>query len=351
MQHKSDYMKKTDNGKDLQRRLYRLIFALGILTCFLITASLLVGLKNYSFKTLWESVTAYDPFNQAHQIIYTVRLPRIIGALLTGTILGICGLIMQSISSNPLGDPSLLGVSGGASVVIAVSYAISMNIGSVQRSVIAMAGAALAMIFVSLLSGKMGRRTDPLKLMLAGTAVSNFFGSLSLIIGIRSKTSRSLSFWIAGSLAGINATDLVFLTVSLIVILLIILYYRKDFALMVLGDELSTGLGANVDRARKAGLLVVVIGTGISVSVIGNVGFVGLCVPHIARLLFGSRFSFLLPVVAVMSAFLLGAADFMARSASAPLEIPVGAITALIGAPFFLYLARTQKKNGGRTAQ
>lgn len=351
MQHKSEYMKKTDNGKDLKRRLYRLIFALGILTCFLITASLLVGLKNYSFKTLWESVTAYDPFNQAHQIIYTVRLPRIIGALLTGTILGICGLIMQSISSNPLGDPSLLGVSGGASVVIAVSYAISMNIGSVQRSVIAMAGAALAMIFVSLLSGKMGRRTDPLKLMLAGTAVSNFFGSLSLIIGIRSKTSRSLSFWIAGSLAGINATDLVFLTVSLIVILLIILYYRKDFTLMVLGDELSTGLGANVDRARKAGLLVVVIGTGISVSVIGNVGFVGLCVPHIARLLFGSRFSFLLPVVVVMSAFLLGAADFMARSASAPLEIPVGAITALIGAPFFLNLARTQKKNGGRTAQ
>lgn len=351
MQHKSEYMKKTDNGKDLKRRLCRLIFALGILTCFLITASLLVGLKNYSFKTLWESVSAYDPFNQAHQIIYTVRFPRIIGALLTGTILGICGLIMQSISSNPLGDPSLLGVSGGASVVIAVSYAISMNIGSVQRSVIAMAGAALAMIFVSLLSGKMGRRTDPLKLMLAGTAVSNFFGSLSLIIGIRSKTSRSLSFWIAGSLAGINATDLLFLTVSLIVILLIILYYRKDFTLMVLGDELSTGLGANVDRARKAGLLVVVIGTGISVSVIGNVGFVGLCVPHIARLLFGSRFSFLLPVVAVMSAFLLGAADFMARSASAPLEIPVGAITALIGAPFFLYLARTQKKNGGRTAQ
>jgi len=138
-----------------------------------------------------------------------------------------------------------------------------------------------------------------------------------------------------------------FLAVSLIAILLIILRYRKDFSLMVLGDELSAGLGANVDRARKAGLLVVVIGTGISVSVIGNVGFVGLCIPHIARLLFGSRFSYLLPAVAVMSAFLLGAADFMARSVSTPLEIPVGAITALIGAPFFLYLAKPRKSTEG----
>lgn len=351
MQHKNKNMKKADRAIDLRKRLYRLIFALGILICVLITASLLMGLKNYSLKTLWEIAAAYDPMNQAHQIIYTVRLPRVIGALLTGCILGICGLIMQSISNNPLGDPSLLGVSGGASLVIAICYAISMNIGSVQRSIIAMAGAALAMLFVSLLSSKMGRRTDPLKLMLAGTAVSNFFGSLSLIIGIRSRTSRSLSFWIAGSLAGINATDILFLAVSLFGILLIILLYRKDFALMVLGDELSMGLGANVDRARKAGLLVVVIGTGISVSVIGNVGFVGLCIPHIARLLFGSRFSYLLPAVAVMSAFLLGAADFMARSVSAPLEIPVGAITALIGAPFFLYLAKTQKKHGGGIAQ
>ena len=355
MQYKNKYIKKTDGAKDLGRRLYGLTAALCILICFLITASLLLGLKNYSFKTLWESVTAYDPLKQAHQIIYTVRLPRVIGALLTGCILGICGLIMQSISNNPLGDPSLLGVSGGASLMIAISYAVSMNIGSLQRSVIAMAGAAMAMVFVSLLSGKMGRRTDPLKLLLAGTAVSNFLGSLSLIIGIRSRTSRSLSFWIAGSLAGslagIDTTDILFLAVGLILILLIILYFRKDFTLMVLGDELSTGLGANVDRARKAGLLVVVIGTGITVSVIGNVGFIGLCIPHIARLLFGSRFSFLLPVVAVMSAFLLGAADLVARSVSMPLEIPVGAITALIGAPFFLYLAKTQKKNEGGTGQ
>lgn len=349
MQYQNKNLKKTENMKDLRNRLYRLLFTLGILICLLIVASLLLGLRNYSFKTLWESITAYDPLQQAHQIIHTVRLPRIIGALLAGCILGICGLIMQSISNNPLGDPSLLGVSGGASLVIAICYAVSMNIGSMQRSVIAMAGAAIAMSFVSLLSNKMGRGTDPLKLMLAGTAVSNFFGSLSLIIGIRSKTSRSLSFWIAGSLAGISITDILFLSVSLVVILIIILYYRKDFTLMVLGDELSTGLGANVDKARRAGLLAVVIGTGISVSIIGNVAFVGLCIPHIARLLFGSRFSFLLPVVAIMSAFLLGAADLMARSVSAPLEIPVGAITALIGAPFFLYLARTQKKNGGGT--
>ncbi len=275
-------------------------------------------------------------------IIWGVRMPRVLLGAFAGMALAMVGVIMQATIQNPLGDPYILGLSSGASLGATFSILIGFSgvLSSFGAPLGAFLGALMASIFVYFLA-RIGGRITPFKMILAGMVISSICSSLTSLIIFLSKDNegiRTVNFWMMGSLAGAEWSNIVLpIAISVIPLIYFFTQYR-NLNLMVLGDETSITLGLNIEKHRKIYMILSSLITGVIVSACGTIGFVGIMIPHIVRLIFGTDHKTLLPFSALVGAIFLIWADVIARCAITNMELPIGIITSVIGAPFLLWL-------------
>lgn len=307
--------------------------------CFL--TSILLGAADISPLTVWQSLTQFDGSTN-HLIIRTVRLPRAIMAVVVGAALAVAGAITQGLTRNPLAAPDILGINVGAALAMVLAVFLGIGSGAVG---FAFMGAAIAAVTVYWL-GSMGRSgLTPLKLVVAGAALSYLLGSLTTgILILSQRTLDEIRFWLAGSLAGQDMASLLPVLPYICVGLVGSLALGRPLTLLSLGEDVAQGLGLQTAWIKIAAAVTVVLLAGSSVALAGPIGFVGLVVPHVVRFGVGVDYRWILPYAMIAGGVLLSVADIAARLIIRPQELPVGIMTALVGAPFFIYLARSQKR-------
>lgn len=304
--------------------------------------SLVYGTTTINLQTVWQAIFDYQSDNKAHQIVQDIRLPRALVAACIGCYLALSGSIMQAITRNPLAEPSLLGVSYGAAFSLVLAMVLFPSVSNVGATVASMIGAGFSVLFVFAIAVAAKGGTSHVKLALAGVAVGMFLSSLTSTVALHFDVSKEMSFWYAGGLANANWHDLQILIWIGIIAIPVVIVIARTLTLLHLGEEVTQGLGIHVNLVRALGVIAVLFLTGSSVSVAGAIGFVGLVVPHISRMLVGPDYRLSLPISAVLGSLLLVLADVGARVMNSPFETPVGVVTAAIGVPYFLYLVRRE---------
>ena len=276
-------------------------------------------------------------------IVLELRLPRVLLGILVGGGLAIAGATFQALLRNPLAEPYILGISGGASVGAVLILALGWTVaGSWVLPIAAFAGALVAITLVFRVATATGRAMDVRVLLLAGVVVAAFFSAcIALIFSISSaQTVQSAVLWIMGSLAAANWQSVILTATYTLPATVLLMRLARPLNLMAIGEETAHYLGADVEGVKKASLGVAALITASGVAVAGVIGFVGLVVPHAIRLLVGSDHRALLPLSFIAGAALLTLADIAARLVLSPTEIPIGVITAFVGVPLFLALLR-----------
>lgn len=319
-----------------------LLLAVLLVMLALAVLSVCIGTRSVAWSEILSALAGSS--ETIGEAAVAVRIPRTLLAMLAGAALGTAGAIMQGVTRNPLADPGLLGVNTGAAlaVVIAVAW---FNIASAAAYIwAAILGAAATSVFVFCI-GSLGRGgMSPLKLSLAGAATSIAFSSLVLAIVLpRNDIAGGIRSWQIGGVGGATIERLVPVLPFIALGLIFSLLAARKLNSLALGDELAAGLGERVAVARFVSALAAVLLCGATTAVCGPIGFVGLVVPHACRLLVGIDHRWLLPFSALAGACLLLVADIAGRILARPGEIDVGIITALIGAPVFIWIVRRQK--------
>lgn len=317
---------------------------IGLVFVFLcLLASIGLGAIWISPSVVWDSFVSFQAGQIEHQLIREVRIPRALAAALIGAALAVAGTIMQGITRNPLADPSIIGITHGAGLAIAISLAF-VSSGSYWILLIwSFAGSAAGAMLVLSFSMISKERISPVTLTLAGAALSTLFSALSTGIALYFQVAQDLSFWFAGGLSGTKWQHVFILLPAVIIGILLSLWISRSLTILALGEEVAAGLGQSQQKVRWIGLIAVILLSGAAVSIAGAIGFIGLVVPHIVRMLIGSDYRWLIPLSAIAGALLLVLADIGARMINPPFETPVSAVTALIGVPFFLYLSRRKR--------
>jgi iron complex transport system permease protein len=314
----------------------------GLVLCVLCVLSVAFGAREVTFT---EIVAGLDgDVRSVGEAAVVARVPRTVLAVLVGAALGLAGAGMQAVTRNPLADPGILGVSGGAALAVVIGIVFFGLANPTAYLAVAITGAAVAAVFVYAV-GSLGRGgATPLKLTLAGTAISAAFASLtSAILLPRVDAMETFRFWQIGGVGGATWDRIALVLPVLAIGAVICLVCARGMNSLALGDDLATGLGENVVRTRLIAASGAVILCGAATAVAGPIAFVGLVIPHICRLLVGTDHRWLLPFCAVAGAGLLVAADIIGRVVARPEEIEVGIITAFIGAPVFIWIVRRQK--------
>lgn len=318
-----------------------------LLSCtFLLLVGLLLGIvlgaAHISISKIGESLfSRSDELELA--LIRDVRIPRALCALFTGGVLGVTGAMIQGVTRNPIAEPSLLGVSQGATLAVAVFYATGILISTGSVMAAALIGAVFSGILVIGFLSQGANSSSITKILLGGTALSTFFLSLTTIIGLLSNKAQLLGFWIGGGFRNAGWSDFrLILIIGMAGLLLAVLLSGK-INILSLGDDVAVGLGQNPEKIRLYTLLIMIPMCAAAVAVGKNIGFVGLIVPQIVRKALGEDYRKVIPASFLLGAVILTYADIAARLAISPYEMPVGMFTALIGVPFFIAAARKER--------
>lgn len=283
-------------------------------------------------------------------IVFMVRMPRIIMASIVGMGLAVVGASFQSLFKNPMADPYILGISSGAALGAALAIVIKLPSNMSTFSVVtifAFAGAIVTTVMVYYVAQVNGKVTT-LNLLLVGSAI-NFLMSaiISIIMVFNQQDVNQIVFWMMGSFNASSWKNIILVAPVVIFGTLIIYFFYRDFNLMIIGEDSAKSLGVETERLKKIIIIISSMIIGVCVAFSGVIGFVGFLVPHMIRILFGPNNKVLIPFSAIAGAIFLLLADTVARTAASPAELPVGAVTALIGSPYFIYLLIKMKKRSG----
>lgn len=310
-----------------------------------LVASIVFGTATIDLGTVYASFAAFDG-SAEHLIIQTVRLPRALIALMVGASLAVAGALMQALTRNPLAAPGILGVNAGAALFVVGAVFFLKTSSLTVYAWFAFLGAGGAGTVVYLL-GSLGRGgMTPLKLTVAGAAMTALLSALiQAILVLNERSLDEMRFWLAGSVAGRDLKLFLQMLPPMVIALVASFALSRQITILSLGEDVAKGLGQRTGLVKLAAALIVVLLAGSAVAVAGPIGFVGLAVPHVARSFVGSDYRWILPYAALLGAILLLLADVGARFVIRPEEVPVGVMTALVGAPFFVALAR---RRGGR---
>ena len=318
---------------------FSIILCLALLSVMAIF-SISLGAKNIAFSKVIEVLLGNDPDSLEAAIILQ-RIPRTIFGILAGGALGISGALMQSITRNPIADPSILGVNTGASLFVVAGIAFFNITVAYQYIWLAIIGAGVTAVFVYSVASMGKDGATPLKLALSGSAVSIVLGSLvSTIMLPNNRVMEAFRFWQVGSIGSATWENIMLISPFLIVGFIISMFISGYLNNLALGDEAATALGTNVVMTRTIGALSSVLLCGATTALAGPIGFVGLIIPHIIRLIFGSEMSKMLPLSFLGSAILMLVSDIIGRIISLPGETEVGIVTAVLGAPVFILAIR-----------
>ena len=318
---------------------FSIILCLALLSIMAIF-SISLGAKSIAFTKVIDVLLGNAPDSLEAAIILQ-RIPRTVFGILAGGALGISGALMQSITRNPIADPSILGVNTGASLFVVAGIAFFNITVAYQYIWLAIIGAGVTAVFVYSVASMGKDGATPLKLALSGSAVSIVLGSLvSTIMLPNNRVMEAFRFWQVGSIGSATWENIMLISPFLIVGFIISMFISGYLNNLALGDEAATALGTNVVMTRTIGALSSVLLCGATTALAGPIGFVGLIVPHIIRLIFGSEIGKMLPLSFLGSAILMLVSDVIGRIISLPGETEVGIVTAVLGAPVFILAIR-----------
>lgn len=327
--------------KDNKRTITFIICSIFVLIIGMFLA-ISLGTSHIGISEIWHSIFNYNEKLDI-VLIRDVRIPRALSVLLTGGILGVTGAMIQGVTRNPIAEPSLLGVSQGATLVVAIFYAAEVSINTTNVMIASLIGAVFSGIIVIGFMSRKANNTSITKILLAGTAMSTFFISLTTIVGLLSNKSQLIAFWVAGGFRNATWADTKLVAIVGILGLIIAILLSKKINILSLGDDVAISLGENPERIRLWALLVMIPMCAAAVAVGKNIGFVGLIVPQIVRKVLGEDYRKVIPSSFLLGAVLLTFSDIAARMVYNPYETPIGVFTALIGVPFFITVARKEK--------
>lgn len=334
-------------GKNKKKKIALIMMTLGIIVLIGgIVVSISLGAKNIDIGTIISSIFS-DKNDINTKIIRDVRIPRAIAAALVGGFLAVSGAIMQGITRNPIAEPSVMGITQGATFMIAVALVLqriypNLVLNSFIKMIFAFLGASISGLLVYFISSRSIRKVDPVKLALAGTAMGTLLISLAMGISMYFNLSQELSFWIAGGLTSAKWQGVKLLLIVGGIGFIAAVIMAPKVTILSLGEEVAIGLGQKTNLARFISLIIVIGLTGASVSVAGNIVFVGLIVPQIIRGIIGADYKYIIPFSMLFGSILLVYSDILARMINPPYETPIGSLTALLGVPIFIYLVRKE---------
>lgn len=300
-------------------------------------------LKNIGFPIKSTFAEGQEP------IIFLVRFPRVLVAALAGTALAASGAVMQGMFRNPMADPGLLGISSGAGLGAVLAIKLGLTAVSIYlMPTFAFVGAFIAILAIYLLSYRKGK-VPVLTLILSGLAISTFIGAITNTVLTLSYDYqvKEFLFWSTGGLEGRRWEHVQLVVLPILISVALMFLFSRDLNVLLMGEEEAKSVGLNAGKTRTVLLILISVATASAVCVSGAISFVGLIVPHIMRLIVGPNHKILLPASAIGGAIFLVACDLISRVVAIPYEIGVGIITALVGAPYFLYLLLRNKKEGG----
>jgi len=324
------------------RRFQGLLLGL-LLLVVAVLASLVVGSRSIGVAQVFEALSAYDRLDDQHLIVRELRVPRTLVAILAGLALGLAGAIMQAVTRNPLAEPGLLGINAGAGVGVIVGVAV-LGLSSMSGYVwCAFVGAGLAGVAVFMLGRAQETGTNPVRLVLAGAGLSVMLASVTgiIILNAPAQVFDQFRHWASGSLekSGFEAVGV--LAMAVVPGAVTVLALAGSLNAMALGKDLGLALGVNVRLTWLLAGRAVMLLAGAATAAAGPIGFVGLVAPHLARLLVGPDYRWILPYSALFAGVLLLGADVLGRVVAAPAEVAAGIVALLIGGPFFIALVRT----------
>ncbi|MDA2424004.1 iron ABC transporter permease, partial [Bacillus cereus] len=254
------------------------------------------GAKDIHLQTVWTAVFDYNPKLTQHQIIYELRLPRVIGAAVVGAAFAVAGAVMQGVTRNPLADAGVLGINAGAMFVVALSFAFFPHMPYSYLMIVSFIGAVLSTVLIFIIGSATSGGLTPMRLTIAGAVMAALLHSLSSGVAIYYDLSQDLAFWYAGGVAGVKWEHLKFLVPIILITIVFATILGRSISLISMGDDVATNLGVKTNRTRILGMIIVVILAGVSVSAVGSIGFVGLVIPHIARKLVGVNYRLIIPM-------------------------------------------------------
>lgn len=310
------------------------LLLVGVLTVL----HLSIGARTISPQTVIQALIHFDAKNFDHRIIVSLRLLRLTAALLVGAALGVAGVLLQALIRNPLGEPHILGLNAGAAFAVVTCSALGFT--SVNQPLIAAGGGGVLFTLVIALSCAGRGGLTPLKVMLCGIAVSAMISSLTAaILILDEQTLLAMRTWLVGDLAGIRWEMLHHAQIPLIAGMILAISIAPSMNILALGDNMARGLGVHLLRVRLIAIVAIALLCGVAVSIVGPLGFIGLLIPNIIRRLVTDDIRLMLPLAALLGAGVLLLADIIARLLLAPQELATGIMTALVGAPVFVFIA------------
>lgn len=329
------------------------VFVLCLILCISLVTALQFGAKFVSLdqiiSALISMIDANTKASMTDTIITDIRLPRLIYSVLTGIGLSLVGLLMQTVTRNALADPYVLGVSSGAST--GAVFAIIMGglpfLGQYNTPIFAALGAALSIILVLLCVGK---SNSPVKLILIGMGMTGVFSALTMMIIYGAKHEaqvRSAMFWLLGSFAGIQWGDLPLTAIIVTLFMLYIYMFNQDLDVLLLGNHEAAQMGLSVKQLQLSIVIISSIVIATLVSKVGVVGFIGLIIPHLARIISGPKHKHTLVFSALIGSIVMIWSDVLSRALYSPEEIPIGVLTSLLGAPLFIWIIMNRYKHNG----
>lgn len=325
---------------------WTIIFLIMFVICAYITLTYLSPAS--TLQEVKDSIFNYDPENLIHYVNVTIKIPRILGALLVGGFLAVGGAVMQGITRNYLASPDVVGVSSGANLGLTIAYTINLGTNTYATNLaFSMMGAAISTMIIFSLSSRIKGNESGIKLLLAGTALGTLFSSISTAITLWSYTEQGagIYLWNNSGLLGIRWIGIGVLMLGLVGVIIAFAISGR-LTVLGMGDETAISLGQNVKLTKLLGVISVVFIASSTVSVVGNIGFIGLIIPNIVKMSTGEDYRKVIPYSALFGSMLLVIADVVSRLINMPVETPVGLVTSVIGIPIFLYLINSKKAKG-----
>ncbi|MBO9597242.1 MAG: iron ABC transporter permease [Cohnella sp.] len=322
---------------------FKLAFSLAALLAAF-AAAMLLGAKDVSIQELWLVLSGRSGDDKI-TMLREIRYPREVAAVLVGAALAVSGAIMQGLTRNPLADPGLLGLSAGARASLALTLTIMPTLSYFGIMIACFIGAAVGMLLVIGISAIKIGGLSPLRLVLAGSAVTAFLYAVSDGAGLLFKTSKNVTMWTSGGLIGTSWGQIQAIAPIIVCAIIAAILLSKPLTILSLNEEAAVGLGLRTIYVKVALYILVILLAGAAVALVGNMAFIGLMIPHIVRGIFGIDYRSVIPMSAVWGATFMLAADTLGRTLNAPFETPVIAIIAVLGLPFFLFIVRKGVKS------
>ncbi|WP_050616518.1 FecCD family ABC transporter permease [Bacillus testis] len=302
-------------------------------------AAMVFGAADTTIRDVWLALTS-DVSNDVTLMLQEIRFPREVAAIFVGAALAVAGAIMQGLTRNPLADPGLLGLTAGANAALAITLVAFPSINYFGLMIGCFIGATVGTIMVFSMGFIKKGGFSPLRIVLAGAAVSAFLYAIADGVSIYFQVFKNVSVWTSGGLAGTTWGQLQVIVPFIIVGILVSLLLARQLTILSLNEEVAVGLGQKTIQIKIILYIAIILLAGASVALVGNMTFIGLMVPHVVRAIVGTDYRFIIPMTAIAGAIFMLFADTLGRTIHAPFETPVAAIVATIGLPFFLIIVR-----------